>query len=110
MLKLNNLNLSSANFLNACQMSQKCPTMSPWQEATASFYNSGEIVIIYFLPTRVRISNDLPYTVFDNGTLDDFKGTVNRGCLPELCLLRFSVAQVLVGLRKQFIKNIVFPT
>ena len=32
------------------------------------------------------------------------------GCFPELCFLEFSVAQVLVGLRKQFINNFVFPT
>ena len=32
------------------------------------------------------------------------------GCFPELCFLQFSVAQVFVGLRKQFINNIVFPT
>ena len=31
------------------------------------------------------------------------------GCLPELCFLQFSVAQVLVGLRKQFINNFFFP-
>ena len=32
------------------------------------------------------------------------------GCFPELYFLQFSVAQVLVGLRKQFINNFVFPT
>ena len=32
------------------------------------------------------------------------------GCFPELCFLQFSVVQVLVGLRKQFINNFVFPT
>ena len=34
------------------------------------------------------------------------------GCLPELCFncfCQFSVAQVLVGFRKQFINNSVFP-
>ena len=30
-------------------------------------------------------------------------------CFPELCFLQFSVAKVLVGLRKQFIKNFIFP-
>ena len=30
-------------------------------------------------------------------------------CFPDLCFLQFSVAQVLVGLRKQFINNFVFP-
>ena len=32
------------------------------------------------------------------------------GCFPELCFLQFSMAQVLVGLRKQFMNNFVFPT
>ena len=32
------------------------------------------------------------------------------GCFPELCFLRFSVARVLVGLRKQLINNFVFST
>ena len=32
------------------------------------------------------------------------------GYFPELCFRQFSVAQVLVGLRKQFINNFVFPT
>ena len=32
------------------------------------------------------------------------------GCFPELCFLQFSLAQVLVGLRKQFINNFVSPT
>ena len=31
------------------------------------------------------------------------------GCFHELCFLQFSVAQVLVGLRKEFINNFVFP-
>ena len=31
------------------------------------------------------------------------------GYFPELCFLQFSVVQVLVGLRKQFINNFVFP-
>ena len=35
-----------------------------------------------FLPAQVRMRNDLPYTVFDTGTLDGFKGAVNRWLLP----------------------------
>ena len=31
------------------------------------------------------------------------------GCFPELCFLQFSVAQVLVGFRKQFINFAVGP-
>ena len=44
--------------------------------------------------------NDLPYTVFDTGTLDGFKGSLS----PSL-LFSFSVAPVLPRLRKQFIKK-----
>ena len=56
--------------------------------------------------------DDLPYTVFDTGPLDGFKGAVNRwlvGCFLELVFL-FSKVQVLVGLYKQFINNFVFLT
>ena len=54
--------------------------------------------------------NDLPYTVFDSGTLDGFKGAVNRWLhLRVVCFLQLSVAQVLDGLRKQLINNFVFP-
>ena len=35
-----------------------------------------------FLPAQVRLWNDLPYTMFDTGTLDGFKGAVNRWLLP----------------------------
>ena len=35
-----------------------------------------------FLPAQVRLWNDLPKTVFDTGTLDGFKGAVNRRLLP----------------------------
>ena len=34
------------------------------------------------LPPQVRMWNDLPYTVFDTGTLDEFTGAVNRWLLP----------------------------
>ena len=35
-----------------------------------------------FLPAQARMWNDLPYTVFDTGTLDGFKGAVNCWLLP----------------------------
>ena len=41
--------------------------------------------------------------------LDGLKGAVIVGCFRE-CVFQFSVAQVLAGLRKQFINNFVFPT
>ena len=62
-----------------------------------------------FLPAQTRVWNDLPYAVFDTGTLDGFNGAVNHGCFPEF-VFQFSVVQVFVGLRKQFINNFVFPT
>ena len=34
-----------------------------------------------FLPAQVRSWNDLPYTLFDTGTLDGYKGAVNRWLL-----------------------------
>ena len=62
-----------------------------------------------FLPAHTRVWNDLPYRVFDTGTLDGFK----RACQSFLASLSlffsFSVALVLVGLLKQFIKKNVFP-
>ena len=63
----------------------------------------------YVLPAQVRIWNDLPNTEFDTGTLDGFKGAVNRWLLPGV-VFSFSVAQMLVGLRKQFINNFDFQT
>ena len=44
-----------------------------------------------FLTAQVRMWNDLPYTVFDTGTLDGnsrMQSTV--GCFPELCFSFFS--------------------
>ena len=41
-----------------------------------------------FLPAQTRVWNDLPYTVFDTGTIDWFKGAVNRWLLPSLCFSR----------------------
>ena len=35
-----------------------------------------------FLPAQTRVWNDLPYTVFGTGTLNGFKGAVNRWLLP----------------------------
>ena len=58
---------------------------------------------------QTRVWNDLPYTVFDTGKLDGFKGAVNRCCFPEF-VCQFSVTQVLVGLRNQFINKSIFST
>ena len=44
-----------------------------------------------FLPAQIRAWNDLPYTVFDTGTLDGFKGQSIVGCFPEFFLV-FRVA------------------
>ena len=53
--------------------------------------------------------NDIPYTVFDTATLDGFKGAVNRWMLTSV-VCQFPLAQVFVGLRKQFINISVFST
>ena len=34
------------------------------------------------VPAQVRMWNDLPYTVFDTGTLDGFNGAINHWLLP----------------------------
>ena len=38
-----------------------------------------------FLLAQTRVWNDLPYTVFDIGWLDGFKGAVNYWLLPRVC-------------------------
>ena len=52
--------------------------------------------------------NDLPYPLFDTGTLNGFQEAVNLWLLSRVVF--FFVAQVLVGLRKNFINNFVFQT
>ena len=42
-----------------------------------------------FLGAQTRVWNDLPYTVFHTGTLDGFKGAVNRWLLPRVCFSDF---------------------
>ena len=56
-----------------------------------------------FLPAQVRMWNHLPYTVFDTGTLDGFKGAVNRW-FPELCFLQFSDGAGACGVAKAIYK------
>ena len=48
--------------------------------------------------------------MFHSGTLDGFKDAVNRWLLSRVLFSSFSVVHVLVGLRKQFMNNFVFPT
>ena len=45
-----------------------------------------------FLRAQTRVWNDLPYTVFDTGTLDEFKGAGNRWLLLWVCLSVFRAA------------------
>ena len=52
-----------------------------------------------FLPAQVRLWNDLPYNVFDPGTLEGSRVQSTAGCFPELCFL--------VGLC--FLVSCVFP-
>ena len=42
-----------------------------------------------FLRAQTRVWNYLPYTVFDTGTLDEFKGAVNRWLLPSVVFFNF---------------------
>ena len=42
-----------------------------------------------FLPAETRVWNDLPYTMFEIGTLDGFQGAANRWLLPSVCLSVF---------------------
>ena len=56
-----------------------------------------------FLPAPVRMWNDLPYIVFDTGTLDGFKDAVILWLLPELFFVSYSWRMCLWGWRKQFI-------
>ena len=42
-----------------------------------------------FLPAQTRVWNDFPLTVFGTGTIDGFKGAVNRWLLPWVCFSVF---------------------
>ena len=53
--------------------------------------------------------NDLPYTVFDTGTLDGFKGAVNRWLLPSVVFSSVFRGAVSCWFQKQFINSFVFP-
>ena len=54
---------------------------------------------------KVRMWNDLPYTVIATGTLDGFRVESTGGCFLELCCFQFSVAHVLVGFAKAIHKQ-----
>ena len=49
--------------------------------------------------------------MFDTGTVVGFKGGVNRWLLPSVVFpsVFYSVAQVLLGLRNEFIQKMSFP-
>ena len=56
-----------------------------------------------FLPAKVRMCNDLPYTVLTPECWMGSRMQSTVGCFPEFCFLQFSVAQALVALiYKQF--------
>ena len=64
-----------------------------------------------FLPAQVfRMWNGLPYTVFDTGTLDGFKGAVNRWLLARVVFSSIFYGACACEVRKEFINNFVFPT
>ena len=62
------------------------------------------------LSLSCRLRFDCGMALFDTGMMDGFKGAANRWLFPWVVFSSVSVAQVLVGLRKQFINNFVFPT
>ena len=66
--------------------------------------------LIVAISSQIQVWNDLPYTVFDTETLDSSRVQSTVGCFPELCFRQFSVAQVLVELRMQFMNNFAVPT
>ena len=55
--------------------------------------------------------NDLPYTMFDTGTLDGFNGVVNRWLLSMMCALSLFRGADSCGVAKViYYDNFVFPT
>ena len=63
--------------------------------------------MISLMSAQVRC---LPYTGLTSERWMGSRAQSTVGCFPELCFLQFSVVQVHVGLRKQFINIFVFPT
>ena len=64
------------------------------------------------MPAQVRMWNDHPYTVFVTGTLDGFKGAVNRWLLPlvmfECLKLVTSRGADACGVAKAIFKQLCF--
>ena len=54
----------------------------PW-DFKVSRHETSQFAM-YFLPAQVRSWNDPPYTVSVTGTLDRFKGAVNRWLFPRV--------------------------
>ena len=63
-----------------------------------------------FLPAQVRMWNDFPTLCLTPERWMGSRVQSTVGCYHELCFLQFSMAQVLVGLRNQFMDNFVFHT
>ena len=63
-----------------------------------------------FLPSQTRVWNNLLSIVFVTVTFDGYKGSSQSLVASLSNVYHFSMAQVLVGLRKQFINNFVFST
>ena len=62
-----------------------------------------------FRPAQVLLWNDLPYTVFDTGTLDGFKGAVNRWLLPWVVFSSVFRGRGACGVAKAIYKQLCFP-
>ena len=61
-----------------------------------------------FLQAQVRTWNDLPYTAFDTGTLDGFKGAVNRWLLPKVVFTSVFRGAGVSGVAKVIYKQLCF--
>ena len=61
-----------------------------------------------FLPVLVRMWDDLPYTVFDTETLDEFKGAVNRWLLSWVAFSSVFFVAGACGVAKAIYKQLCF--
>ena len=62
----------------------------------------------YFLPAQAQMWIGLPYTVLDTGTLDGFKGAVNRWLLPGVVFSSVFCAAGACGVGKTTYKQHCF--
>ena len=90
-------------------------TTSEWSISPANTAATSEwfpivagSVLGLLLLTQVRMWNDLPYTVFDIGTLEVFKGAVNHWLHPRLVFLSVFRSAGACGVANTFVKQSCF--